>query len=391
MIWLYGRDLLMDFAWTPDQLRLRAEIVGFAQHHLASCITERDRSALFDQAGWAKCAQLGIQGLPIPEAFGGAGADPLTIVAALESLGYGCQDNGLIFSLNAHMWTCELPILTFGSEQQKATYLPNLVSGQSIGGNAMTEPESGSDAFSLQTTADRRGDRYVLNGSKTFVTNGPVADLLLVFTTVDRARGPAGITAFLVERTSPGLSINAPLDKMGLRTSPMAEVSFHDCDVPVANRLGKEGAGMAIFSHSMEWERSCILASAIGSMERQLEQCLRYAKQRHQFGQAIGKFQLVATKLVDMKLRLETARLLLYRLGWLRTTHPRTIMESSMVKLYISEAWVQSCEDAIQIHGGYGYMTDLGLERELRDAIGSRLYSGTSEIQRSIVGRCLGL
>jgi alkylation response protein AidB-like acyl-CoA dehydrogenase len=255
----------------------------------------------------------------------------------------------------------------------------------------MTEPGSGSDAFSLATTAQRKGDHYLLNGSKTFVTNGPIADVLVVYATVDRSSGPRGITTFLVEKGFSGFSAGRQMDKMGLRTSPLGQVSLVDCEVPLENCLGAEGAGVGIFTHSMEWERSCILASAVGEMQRQLEACIRYARERKQFGQPIGKFQLVATKIVDMKVRLETARSLIYRVGWLKSKGRLALMEAAMAKLYISECWVQSCLDAIQIHGGYGYMTDLGLERELRDALGSRLYSGTSEIQRLVIAQLLGL
>jgi alkylation response protein AidB-like acyl-CoA dehydrogenase len=224
-----------------------------------------------------------------------------------------------------------------------------------------------------------------------FVTNGPIADVIVVFATVNRSKGAFGLTGFLVEKDFPGFSVSRKIDKMGLRTSPMGELFLDQCEVPVENRLGKEGAGTAIFGHSMEWERSCILASAVGAMQRQLETCVQYAKQRQQFGKPIGKFQLVASKIVDMKLRVETARALLYQVGWLKNKGKSVYLESSMAKLYISECWVQSCLDAIQIHGGYGYMTEFELERELRDALGSRLYSGTSEIQRQIIAQLMGL
>ena len=381
----------MDFSWREEQTALRDAVVEFARKDLTTDPLHLENRGEFDLEGWRRCAGFGIQGLPIPSEYGGGAVDALTIVYTLEGLGYGCKDNGLIFSINAHMWSCALPILTFGTEEQKDRFLPKLCSGELIGGNATTEPESGSDAFSLRTTAERRGDRYILNGSKAFVTNGPVADLLVVFATVDRSKGPQGITAFLVEKEFSGFSVGPPMEKMGLRTSPLGEVSFPDCEVPLENRLGSEGAGVAIFTHSMEWERSCILASAVGSMQRQLETCIHYARQRKQFGQAIGKFQLVASKIVDMKLRLETARSLLYKVGWLKQQGRLALMEAAMAKLYISECWVQSCQDAIQIHGGYGYMTEVGVERELRDALASKLYSGTSEIQRLIVAQFLGL
>ncbi|HWT84072.1 MAG TPA: acyl-CoA dehydrogenase family protein, partial [Candidatus Methylomirabilis sp.] len=363
----------------------------FAQKELNHHLVDRDRAAEFNREGWKRCAELGIQGMPIPKAYGGSEADPLTTLCALEALGYSCRDNGLIFSINAQMWTCELPILTFGSEVQKKKYLPKLCSGEYIGGNAITEPDSGSDAYSLRMTAERRGDTYLLNGSKVFSTNAPVADLVVVFATVDKSKGPYGITGFLVERGFPGFSVSRHIDKMGVRTSPMGEVVLENCEVPVEHRLGPEGAGVSIFSHSMEWERGCILASAVGAMQRQLEVCLQYARQRQQFGKPIGKFQLVASRIVDMKIRLETARSLLYKVGWLKRMDQSALLDAALAKLYISESWVQSCLDALQIHGGYGYMTEVELERELRDALGSRIYSGTSEIQRQIIAQLMGL
>jgi len=381
----------MDFAWNDEQQALRDAIVALAQKELNEGLVERDKRAEFNAAGWRTCAEFGVQGLPIAQEFGGMGLDALSTVGVLESLGYGCKDNGLVFSINAHMWTASIPIQDFGSEAQKRRWLPGLCNGDLIGGNAMSEPGSGSDAYSLRTTAEKRGDRYVLNGSKTFVSNGPVADLVVVFAVTDKDKGANGISVFIVEKGTKGFSVARHLEKMGLRTSPMAELFFEDCEVPEENRLGKEGAGKNLFTHSMTWERACILASAVGSMERLLEMSIRYARERKQFGQAIGKFQLVATKIVDMKLRLETARALLYRAAWLRSRGKSIFLEAAMAKLHISESWVATAQDALQVFGGYGYMQEYEVERELRDALGSRLYSGTSEIQRMIIAPLLGL
>ena len=381
----------MDFTWTEDQVQLRRATVEFAQHELNDDLVENDRQARFNLAGWKKCGELGLPGLPIPKRYGGDEADILTTVYVLEGLGYGCKDNGFIFSLHAHIWACELPILTFGTEAQKQRFLPRMCRGELIGANAISEPEAGSDAYSLQATATRAGDNYLLKGSKSFVTNGPVADVMLVFATMDPDKGASGVSAFLVEKDTPGLTMSPAVQKMGVRTSPMGQLFMDDCPVPEANRLGREGAGLAIFTHAMEWERGFILASAVGEMQRQLETCVKYAKDRKQFGQSIGKFQSVANKLVDMKLRLETARSLLYQTAWLKAQDRSILMEAAMTKLYISECWVQSSLDAIQIHGGYGYMSEMELERDLRDAIGSRIYSGTSEVQRSIIARLMGL
>jgi alkylation response protein AidB-like acyl-CoA dehydrogenase len=381
----------MDFAWKPEQKALFETIDRFARDSLGKNLIENDRQGVFDHAGWKACGEFGIAGLPVPEEYGGLGTDALTTVGALERLGYACRDNGLVFSLNAHMWTAVMPLVAFGTQAQKRKYLPGLCGGQLIGGNAMSEPDSGSDSYALRTVAVKKGDRYVLNGSKIWVTNGPVADLLVVFATVDRSKGAQGITAFLVEKDFPGLSTGPKLEKMGLRTSPMCELFLNDCQVPEENRLGKEGAGTSLFTHSMSWERGCILANAVGSMQRLLETCIRFAKDRKQFGQSIGKFQLVANKIVEMKLRLESARYVLYYGAWLRALGKSAILEASMAKLLISEAWVQTCQDAIQLHGAAGYMVESEIERELRDAMASRIYSGTNEIQRTLIASLLGL
>jgi alkylation response protein AidB-like acyl-CoA dehydrogenase len=334
---------------------------------------------------------MGVHGLPVPVAYGGMGMDALTTVGVLESLGYGCRDNGLVFSINAHMWTLETPLMGFGTEEQKQKYLPRLCSGELIGANAMSEPNSGSDAYSIATTARKKGDVYVLNGGKVFVSNGPVADIYLAFANVDPALGPNGVTGFLVERDTPGLTLGKHTVKMGIRTSPMCEVFFEDCPVPEANRLGREGAGKMLFADSMSWERGCILAGAVGAMRRLLETSIRYANEREQFGQPIGKFQLIASRIVDMKLRLETARGLLYQSAWQKSRGRSVYLEAAMAKLYISESWIECARHAMQIHGGYGYTVEYGIERELRDALASTLYSGTSEIQRTIIAPLLGL
>jgi alkylation response protein AidB-like acyl-CoA dehydrogenase len=381
----------VDFAWSDEQMQLREAVKSFARDELNEGLRERDKRGEFNREGWDRCANFGIHGLPVPADYGGMGADPLTTVGVLESLGYACRDNGLLFSINAHMWTVELPLLNFGSEAQKRKYLPDLCNGTLIGGNAMTEPSSGSDAYSLRTTAQRRGGRYVLNGSKTFVSNGNVADLIVVYATLDRSAGPNGICGFLVDKKSPGFQVGRPLEKMGLRTSPMAELFFDDCEVPVENLLGREGSGQSLFTHSMNWERACILSNAVGAMQRLLDISIRYARERKQFGQSVGKFQLVSTKIVDMKMRVDQAQAALYRTAWLQGKGRTVYLEAALAKLTISENWVRCAEEALQIHGGYGYMVETEVERELRDALGSRIYSGTSEIQRVLVASLLGL
>jgi alkylation response protein AidB-like acyl-CoA dehydrogenase len=381
----------VDFELAEEQQRYRDEVVAFAQRELNDDSHERDCKRVFSRELWAKCARFGILGLPVPPNYGGSGADALTIVLAMEALGYGASDSGLLFALNAQLWSCQIPILLFGSDEQKRRYLPGLCDGRLIGAQAMTEAGSGSDVFSMSTTARRCGDRFVLNGSKAFITNAPVADLFLVFGVTDSRLGFAGASAFLVERSTPGVVIGPASDKLGLRTAPMSEVAFRDCAVALDSQLGPFGSGMAIFSRSMEWERSCILASVVGTMQRQLEQCLDHARTQERSGQPIGRFQAVSHRLVDMKLRLETARLLLYRLGWQRSKGSSDMTQAALTKLHLSESFVQSSLDALQIYGASGYLTGSQAERDVRDAVASRIYSGTSEIQRNLIAAGLGL
>jgi alkylation response protein AidB-like acyl-CoA dehydrogenase len=381
----------MDFSWTDEQLTYRSTIERFAREQLGSDVLQRDHDEEFPVDAWKKCAEVGLLGLPVAQEFGGSGADMLTIALAQEALGYGCTDNGLLFSLNAHMWACVVPIMTFGTDEQRRNWLPGLCDGSLIGGQAMSEPDSGSDAFHMRTVAERDGDRYVLNGNKTFVTNGPVGALFVVFAITDPARAFAGLSAFVVERDTPGVEIGAPFHKMGLRTSPMTEITFSDCRVSERSVLGRPGDGMTVFNTAMEWERSFILASAVGTMRRQLEACIAFSRERQQFGQPISKFQSVAHRIVEMRLRLKTAQLLLYELAWLRQSGRSTAAESSLVKLHLSRSWVETSLDALYIHGALGYMVESGLERDVRDAIASQLYSGTSDIQMNIVASRMGL
>jgi alkylation response protein AidB-like acyl-CoA dehydrogenase len=381
----------LNFEWSDEQLDFRKEVIRFAKQEFKDDMIQRDHDEQFSREGWDKCARFGIHGLPIPAEYGGGGADTLTTVCGLEALGYGCRDNGLIFSINAHMWSSEIPIWSFGTEGQKKKYLPKLTSGEWVGVHAMTEPMTGSDAYALKTRAERKGDRVTLNGSKTFITNATYADMVIVFATLDPSKGPTGISAFIVENGTPGFTISRKLHKMGLRTSPMAELSFVDCEVPAENQLGKDGAGPAIFTASMEWERICILASHLGVMQRLLETSVTYARERRQFGENIGRFPAVSSKIADMEVRLETGRLVLYKAAWLKSQGKHPLREASIAKLYVADACIQSCLDAIQIHGGYGYMTEYQIERELRDAISAKIYSGTSEIQRMIISGLHGL
>jgi alkylation response protein AidB-like acyl-CoA dehydrogenase len=381
----------MDFSLTAEQIEFRDAVAEFAAGSLNDDLETRARNGIFRRDLWQECARFGLLGLPVPAKYGGTERDLPTTVLAMEALGYGCRDQGMLFSLHAHLWAVLMPILAFADEELRDRLVPGLVDGSLVGAHAISEPESGSNTFGMRATARRDGDHYVLDGAKTWVTNAPVADVFVVFATVNPKRGMFGVTGFVIEKGHPGLKVSSPFKKMGLTTSPMSEVILDNCRVPVSQRLGKEGQGAAIFNHSMGWERSCILASQLGGMRHQLERALTYAKERQQFGKPIGDFQLVASRLVDMKLRLETSRLLLYQAAWKQARGEDITMDAAMVKLYVSEAAVQSALDAIQVHGGNGYMEEFGVERDLRDAVGGRLYSGTSEIQRLIIARAMGL
>lgn len=382
----------MDFSFTEDQKVLRSEIIRFAQRELNQGIIERDREQVFPHDLWLKCGEMGFQGLPIPEEYGGAGLDPLSTAIALETLGYSCQDSGLVFSICAHLLACVIPIWKFGSEDQKQRYLPDLCNGSLIAVNAMSEPGSGSDAFSLRTRAEPDGNGFRLNGTKMFSSNGPVADIALVFAATDPEKGyHGGVTAFIVEKGTSGFRTGQKFEKMGLRTSPIGELVFEDAYVPEEAILGGVGGGATIFTHSMDWERICLFASHVGTMERLLEKSIEYARTRTQFGQSIGKFQAVSHPIADMKVQLEAARLLTYKAAW-QLDRVRTVsMDAAITKLFVSESLVKTALDTVQIFGGYGFMTEYEVERALRDAIGSKIYSGTSEMQRNIIARWLGL
>jgi alkylation response protein AidB-like acyl-CoA dehydrogenase len=379
----------MDFLWTKEQNDLYTNILHLVQEKLPP---KQDRQTPFwtrDQ--WRFCGEAGLLGLSVPTRYGGKGFNALTTAHAVEAFGRGCADMGLVFSAAAHLFACTMPLAESGSEELKQTYLPALCSGKAIGANAITEKEAGSDIFAMRTTARRDGDCYVLSGTKSYISNGPVADLFVVYAYTNRAHGYLGMTGFVVERDTPGLRLGAPFHKMGLTSTPACQMTLEDCRVPVANRIGKEGQGSAIFKKSMHWERSCLFASYLGQMDRQLEQVVAYARTRRQFGHSLGKKQAVAHRVADMKARLEAARLLLYRACWRFDQGKGTALDISLAKLAISEAAIQSSLDAIHLHGSAGIDSEQGIERMLRDAIPSALFSGTSEIQRDIIASELGL
>jgi alkylation response protein AidB-like acyl-CoA dehydrogenase len=309
----------------------------------------------------------------------------------VEGFARGCSDMGLVFAACAHLFACAMPIAEHGDEELKARVLPRLASGDWVAANAITEADAGSDVFALQTTAVRDGDRYLLTGTKTFVTNAPVADCLLVYATTEPEHGYLGISAFVVEGDASGLSKGDHFDKVGLTGAPVCEVRFESCPVDATNRLGPEGGGAAIFQSSMAWERACLFAQYLGVMDRQLEDVIAFAKQRRQFGKALGRHQAIAHRAADMKLRLDAGRLLLHRACWMKSQGLECALEISLAKLAISEAAVHSGLDAIQIFGGLGIKTETEVASPLLDAIPSTIFSGTSEIQRDLIARGLGL
>lgn len=383
----------MDFSWSEEELSFKKVVIEFAEKELNDNLIERDSFGVFSEELWQRCASFGIQSMSVPSQYNSSGKDTnfMAAMLAMEGMGYGCKDNGLTFALNAQMWSVQLPIVEFGSEEQKRKYLPGLCDGSVIGAHAITEEATGSDAYGLQTHAEKTDGGYLLNGEKKFITFGPRADIALVFATIDPDIGQWGVTAFIVEKGMAGFLRSEPQQKMGLRTVPIGNFVFEDCFIPEENRLGVEGTGVSLSSKMLEWERCCILASQLGAMERQIAECIVFAKKRKQFGRSIGKFQSVANRIVDMRLRLETSRILLYKVAWLKSTDQPAMLEAAMLKLHLGESFIESSLDAIRTHGARGYLTEYEIEREMRDAIGGIIYAGTSDIQRNIIASLLGL
>jgi alkylation response protein AidB-like acyl-CoA dehydrogenase len=383
----------MEFSWPAEDLNFRKEVIEFAKNELNDDIISRDKKGIFSRELWQKCADFGIQGLAAPARFGGMldEVDILRSVLAMQALGYACKDGGLVLALNAQMWAVQMSIVLFGTDQQRQKFLPKLTGGEWLGAHALTEAESGSDVFDMKMTADKKDGGYILNGEKRLVTLAPIADMAIVFANVNPKLGKWGVTAFLVEKDSEGYETSPVREKMGLRTVPIGEIKLKDCFVPEENRLGKEGAGFSISNHSLEYDRCCILAGGLGAMERQLEESVEFAKQHKRFGQVIGSFQSVSNRIADMRLRIETSKLLLYQMAWLKKQNKPAMLEAAMLKLHLSESYVASSLDAIRNHGGNAYLADYGIERDLRDAVGGVLYAGTSDIQRNIIAKMLGL
>ncbi len=383
----------MDFALPEQTITLGQNARKFAQAELSADIAQRDKRGAVDTADWRPlwdaCANYGLLGLALPKALGGGGHDIQTTVHILQELGYGAPDGGLTLGLGAQIWSMQMPILEFGTEAQKADILPKLISGDMICAHAVTESHSGSDAMALTTRATKVDGGYVLNGEKVYIGMAPACDLAFVFATVNPDHGAWGVSAFLVEATSDGFIRKDQTQKMGTRTLPFGALEFVDCFVPDTAVLGKIGAGNAIFNRSLEWERRFIFTSQVGAMARMLDDCVSFAKTRDVFGGPIHTHQSVSNRLADMKLRLETAQLMLWRAAWEADQGAWDMARAAATKLHISEAYLASAMDAMRNFGARGYMEDAEIARNMRDALGGITYGGTSDIQRQIISAAL--
>ncbi len=376
--------------WNDDQTALRNAVESMAEV-LSSEHVDRDTAGTFATDNWKRLSDTGLFGLPFAPEWGGLGQDLPTTMYVLEGLGRSCRDAGLNFSASTHLVSAGVPLHRFGSVSLKERYLPGICAGTTIGAHAITEPSGGSDVMSMRTVATPDGDDFVLTGSKAFISNGPIADLFVVYARTGQRGNPAAITAFLVERDSPGLVQGSPLRKMGLRTSPLCELFLDEVRVPRANVIGSVGSGFLILDHVMKWEILCSFIINVGEMAHRLEQCVSYARSRFQFGANIGSYQSISTKIVEMRIDLETSRKWLYDTGVKLSHNENVSIDIAISKLVASESNVRSALAAIQIFGGYGYMTEYGLEKELRNAVAGTIYSGTSEIQRQRIAALMGL
>lgn len=380
----------MDFTVT-DEMRAAGEAARDWGASLDTDLDARDRRGSYDDAEWRRrwraLADHGLLRIGLPSDLGGDGTSIMNAAHVLHEFGLGCRDNGLLLALNAQLWTVIRPIAEFGDEAQKAAFLPRILSGEWIGADAVTELASGSDAMALATSATRDGDGYRLNGRKAFIGMAPACDAALVFARTNPDAGVWGVSAFLVDTSSPGVTRGPEVEKAGLRTIPTGFLSFEDLRVPETARLGPEGAGSSIFARSSEWERQMIFASHVGAMKRQLADCIAYANERSVFGTPIARNQSVSNRLVDMRTRYETSLLMQRRAAWQMQTATGTAADASLTKLHISEAILASSLDAVRTMGGAGCLWDADAARDLRDAVGGVIYGGTSDIQRNIVAQ----
>ncbi|HOO38027.1 MAG TPA: acyl-CoA dehydrogenase family protein [Deltaproteobacteria bacterium] len=380
----------MDFSLTPEQKIFRDTVYRYGRDEIAPLCEEADLKGEFSFEIWNKLGEMGILGLPLPEELGGGGADIVTCCLAGEALGHAGVDGGSLLAWGAHTYLCACNIHDFGTEEQKRTYIPKLASGEWIGCMGLTEPGSGSDAASMRTTATKKGDRYILNGSKTFITNAPVADVFVVFANADRSKKHEGITAFIIEKDTPGLSTGKPFHKMGCRCSSTSEVFFEDCEVPQENVLGGEGGGWLIALSGVEWDRCTLLSPMLGAALCNLDLCARYANERHQFNRPIREFQAIQRRIADMKVFIEASRLAIYRVASSKDNGTMlNPLQAAVSKVYAGDVGFEMASEAVQVFGGYGFMHEYPVERNFRDSKLAAIGGGTSDIMRMIVSRIM--
>jgi clorobiocin biosynthesis protein CloN3 len=379
----------MDFDPSPAQSDL--------YNHVRRAVSERfDADAVTGspelvRIAWKAAASIGLTSLCLPAEQGGGGLGALDTALGLEAFGRCCPDTGFAFAVAAHLLSCAVPVSEFGTDEARGPLLAGMVAGDLIAGNAMTEDEAGSDVGRIRTTATRSGEGYILEGEKSFVSNAPVADVLVTYAVTDPSAGFLGVSAFAVPRDLSGITVGPPLAKMGLHGCLAGRVRFDRCVVPGRFLLGAEGSGGMIFQRSMAWERSCLFAIYLGLMERQVDECVGHAVTRRQFGRKIAGFQAVSHRIARMRLRLEGARLLLYRACWLLDQARENVSAIAMAKTAVSEAAVANSLDAVQLFGAAGYLTAAGIERQLRDCVPATIFSGTTEIQLELIAREAGL
>lgn len=377
----------MDLRLTDDQLMMQKMVRDFVEEEVVPQAVITDETHEYPQALLRKMGELGLMGIPIPEEYGGAGADFLSYILAIEEIARGCASTAVILAVHTSVGT--FPILYYGTEEQKQKYLPRLARGEIIGAFALTEANSGSDASSLVTTAERRGDHYVLNGSKRFITSAGHAGVYTVMASTDRSKGPHGVTSFLVDANTPGFIIGKKEEKMGLHGSATCELIFEDAIVPVENRLGEEGQGFKVAMSLLDGGRIGIGAQGLGIGQAAFEAALAYSQERVQFKQAIVNFQGIQFMLADMATQLEAARLLVYQAAAKRVAGLPYSKEASMAKMFATDTAMKVTTDAVQIFGGYGYTKEYKVERYMRDAKITQIYEGTNQIQRVVIAKHL--
>jgi butyryl-CoA dehydrogenase len=373
----------MDIQLTEEQRQVRDMCRELAAKELAPNARRWDEHHEFPREAVKKLGELGLLGIAVPPEWGGAGMDTVCYALAMEEISRGCAGTGVIMSVNNSLY-CD-PVLKFGTDEQRSQFLRPFAAGEKLGAFALTEPMSGSDAAEMRTVAVRRGGDYVLDGSKNYITNGPQADVMLVFAMTDKAKRHKGISAFLVPTDAPGLTRGKPDDKVGIRASGSCTVFFEGCAVPERYRLGAEGEGFKIAMATLDGGRIGVAAQALGIGRAAFEAAVSYAKERHAFGQAISQFQAIQFMLADMATELDAARLLIWRAATLKDQGVRHSAESAMAKLYASEMAERVASKGIQIHGGLGYMRECDAERHWRDSRITQIYEGTSEIQRLVI------